>query len=337
MLKRKASFFVDFDKRDVDDEALIVATVLDANNNIVGFSETVADSEPPHVVQSANRLPDQSEQHARRALQLREEHARDRRRRILAAVARLRHARTPSRAFSSRKQRSSTRRSSTRRASSLNIRHNCTERRQLDSDDRRAGSIHRWRIAGGPVTQHDKRLGTDEQHFVRDGRTFVESRRSLSWRSHRSILAAELRRHLHVLRRRSWSSSRCERSADSADTEIITSIERFRRTQVFLAQGLTGAQIRAARRRREPVSFVVRQSGDESQPVGLRRFFPGRLEAAAKLHAQSRSALREPEKHRQQFELCDHASGLRGRRADNNRRLSCVVATACFTSASARI
>src|SRR4030095_12575087 len=33
--------FVDFDKRDIDDQALIVATVLDANNNIVGFNETV--------------------------------------------------------------------------------------------------------------------------------------------------------------------------------------------------------------------------------------------------------------------------------------------------------
>ncbi|HVF21536.1 MAG TPA: carboxypeptidase-like regulatory domain-containing protein, partial [Pyrinomonadaceae bacterium] len=41
LVKRKASFFVDFDKRDVDDETLIVATLLDANNNIIGFSETV--------------------------------------------------------------------------------------------------------------------------------------------------------------------------------------------------------------------------------------------------------------------------------------------------------
>ena len=41
LLKRKASFFVDFDKRDVDDESLIVATILDENNNIVGFRETV--------------------------------------------------------------------------------------------------------------------------------------------------------------------------------------------------------------------------------------------------------------------------------------------------------
>src|SRR5215217_9573283 len=41
LLKRKASFFVDFDKRDIDDQTLIVATVLDGNNNIVGFSETV--------------------------------------------------------------------------------------------------------------------------------------------------------------------------------------------------------------------------------------------------------------------------------------------------------
>ncbi|HEY0727147.1 MAG TPA: TonB-dependent receptor [Pyrinomonadaceae bacterium] len=38
--KGKASFFVDFEKRDIDDEALIVATILDANNNIVGFTET---------------------------------------------------------------------------------------------------------------------------------------------------------------------------------------------------------------------------------------------------------------------------------------------------------
>lgn len=38
--KGKASFFVDFDKRDVDDETLIVAKVLDANNNIVDFRET---------------------------------------------------------------------------------------------------------------------------------------------------------------------------------------------------------------------------------------------------------------------------------------------------------
>src|SRR5215217_4183721 len=41
LLKRKASFFVDFDKRDINDETLIVGQVLDANNNIVGFSETV--------------------------------------------------------------------------------------------------------------------------------------------------------------------------------------------------------------------------------------------------------------------------------------------------------
>ena len=41
IIKRKASFFVDVDKRDVDDETLIVATILDANNNIVGFRQTV--------------------------------------------------------------------------------------------------------------------------------------------------------------------------------------------------------------------------------------------------------------------------------------------------------
>src|SRR5688572_27706839 len=39
--KGKASFFVDFDKRDVDDETLIVADILDENNNIIDFAETV--------------------------------------------------------------------------------------------------------------------------------------------------------------------------------------------------------------------------------------------------------------------------------------------------------
>ena len=41
-----------------------------------------------------------------------------------------------------------------------------------------------------------------------------------------------------------WASARQQRPA-AGDTETVTSIERFRRTQVFLAQGLTAAQIRA--------------------------------------------------------------------------------------------
>jgi hypothetical protein len=40
--KHKASFFVDFDKRDIDDQTLIVAKILDPNNNIVDFNQTFA-------------------------------------------------------------------------------------------------------------------------------------------------------------------------------------------------------------------------------------------------------------------------------------------------------
>jgi hypothetical protein len=40
--KKKASFFVDFEKRDVDDRAVINATVLDPNFDIVPFAATVA-------------------------------------------------------------------------------------------------------------------------------------------------------------------------------------------------------------------------------------------------------------------------------------------------------
>jgi len=39
--KKKASFFVDFEKRDIDDDALINATILDSNLNITPFSESV--------------------------------------------------------------------------------------------------------------------------------------------------------------------------------------------------------------------------------------------------------------------------------------------------------
>jgi hypothetical protein len=40
--KKKASFFIDFDKRDVDDDAVITALILDSSNNIVNFNTTVA-------------------------------------------------------------------------------------------------------------------------------------------------------------------------------------------------------------------------------------------------------------------------------------------------------
>src|SRR6476469_4063694 len=39
--KKKASFFVDFEKRDINDDAVINGSILDANLNIVPFSDTV--------------------------------------------------------------------------------------------------------------------------------------------------------------------------------------------------------------------------------------------------------------------------------------------------------
>src|SRR5882762_2840793 len=40
LVKKKASFFFDFEKRDINEQAIIVATVLDHNLNIVGLSQT---------------------------------------------------------------------------------------------------------------------------------------------------------------------------------------------------------------------------------------------------------------------------------------------------------
>ncbi len=39
--KKKASFFIDFEKRDINDDAVINGSTLDANLNIVPFSDTV--------------------------------------------------------------------------------------------------------------------------------------------------------------------------------------------------------------------------------------------------------------------------------------------------------
>src|SRR6266404_152307 len=39
--KKKASFFFDFEKRDINDDAIINATILDANLNVIPFSDTV--------------------------------------------------------------------------------------------------------------------------------------------------------------------------------------------------------------------------------------------------------------------------------------------------------
>jgi len=39
--KKKASFFFDFDKRDINDDAVINATIVDANLNVIPFSQTV--------------------------------------------------------------------------------------------------------------------------------------------------------------------------------------------------------------------------------------------------------------------------------------------------------
>src|SRR5436309_1572686 len=40
--KKKASFFFDFEKRDIDDEAVVNASILDQSLNIIPFSQTVA-------------------------------------------------------------------------------------------------------------------------------------------------------------------------------------------------------------------------------------------------------------------------------------------------------
>jgi hypothetical protein len=78
LLKKKASFFVDFDKRDTDDETLIVAKVLDDDNNIVDFIETAP-------------TPSRRTSFFGGAVQLHDEQAHNRCGPVFAAVARVQH------------------------------------------------------------------------------------------------------------------------------------------------------------------------------------------------------------------------------------------------------
>ena len=116
-LSKKASFFVDFARRDIDDNEIVNATVLDALPRPRGAEPGPAGAAAPHHGQPAPRLPARGQAHAGRAVLVHGVGARGRgHRRLLAALAGLRHVEPPAPAPGRRRPRSSATRWSTRRA-----------------------------------------------------------------------------------------------------------------------------------------------------------------------------------------------------------------------------
>ena len=154
--KKKASFFIDFDKRDIDDGALIVAQVLDANNNIVDFIDSVAI--PSRRTSFSPRIDYQINQN--HTLVARYNYAKNTRlRESAASICRSAPTtpRTASKAFSSLKQQSSTRRSLTKPVSRLNA---SRLRRTPTIRSRRSTCRTRLRVADRRSATHTARRTT---------------------------------------------------------------------------------------------------------------------------------------------------------------------------------
>ena len=177
--------------------------MLDANNNIVGFNETVPDSQPPHFFQSQNRLSDQRQQHFGSALQLREEPAHCRR----VAVSRCLRARTILQNSEQSIQFTETAIINKTIVNETRFQFEHSSKRagcgQLDSDDRSAGSFYGWRISGGPGAQHNDQWELTNNTSFSIGNHALKTGARVRSIQYRSVFTAEFRRHLHILRRRS--------------------------------------------------------------------------------------------------------------------------------------
>jgi hypothetical protein len=241
--KRKASFFVDFDKRDIDDQTLVVATVLDANNNIVGFSQTAP-------------LPSRRTSFSPRIdYQINPNHT---------LVGRYNYARTtrvtgvggfslPSRAFNTENTDQSIQLTETAiinktiiNETRFQFEHNNTAQNADNSIPTIA--VQDAFTGGGSQVGHS---------HTNDNEWELTNTTSLAKGPHALKFGGRLRSiHIDQVSPQNFGGTFTffggtigpvldANNQPTGATQFITSIERFRRTQVFLGQGLSGAQIRA--------------------------------------------------------------------------------------------
>jgi carboxypeptidase family protein len=240
--KKKASFFVDFDKRDVDDQALVVATVLDANNNIVGFRETVAI--PSRRTSFSPRIDYQINQNN-------------------TLVARYNYAKTtrvqgtggfslPSRAYDSGNTEQGVQLTETAIINKTIVnetRFQFEHQTNFQDADNSIPTIDVQDAFTGGGSQVGQSHTDTNDWEVTNNTSFVIRKHSLK--------AGVRLRGVHTTQFSPQNFGGTytffgggvgpvldANDQPLSDTEIVTSIERYRRTQIFLAQGLNGVQIR---------------------------------------------------------------------------------------------
>ena len=241
--KRKASFFVDFDKRDIDDQALIVATILDANNNIVGFSQSAP--LPSRRTSFSPRLDYQI--NPNNTFVGRYNYTRNTRTTGVGGFS------LPSRAYDTSNTEQSIQLTETAiinktiiNETRFQFEHNTT----LQNADNSIPTISVQEAFTGGGSQVGQSHTTDNQWELTNNTSIAKGPHALK-------IGGRLRSvHLDQFSPQNFGGTFTffggtigpvldANNQPTGATEFITSIERYRRTQVFLAQGLSGAQIRA--------------------------------------------------------------------------------------------
>ncbi|HEX3250720.1 MAG TPA: TonB-dependent receptor [Pyrinomonadaceae bacterium] len=242
LAKKKASFFVDFDKRDIDDEALIVAQVLDANNNIVGFTATAPT--PSRRTSFSPRID----------YQINQNHT---------LVGRYSYTKTtrvtgvggfslPSRAFDTEGTEQNIQLTETAILSKTIVNETRFQFEHQTAAQNADNSIPTIEVQDA-FTGGGSQVGqshTDTNNWELTNNT------SFAFRNH-AVKAGGRLRYVHITQFSpqnfggtfTFFGGGFAPVLDANDVptgaiDTITSIERFRRTQVFLAQGLSGAEIR---------------------------------------------------------------------------------------------
>src|SRR5215216_2905678 len=243
LLKKKASFFVDFDKRDINDQTIIVATVLDANNNIVGFTETVP--VPSRRTTFSPRVDYQI--NPNHTLIARYNYSKNTRLQNVGGFN------LPSRAYDSENSEQSIQFTETAIINKTIVnetRFQFEHQTSLQDADNSIPTIEVSEAFTGGGSQVGQSHSTTKDWELTNNTSFAMG-------PHAFKAGARVRGvHLDQFSPQNFGGyytffggglgpALDGNDQQRADTEIITSIERFRRTQIFLEQGLNGAQIRA--------------------------------------------------------------------------------------------
>ena len=243
LLKRKASFFIDFDKRDINDQTIVVATVLDANNNIVGFTETVP--VPSRRTSFSPRIDYQI--NPNNTLVARYNYSKNTRLQNVGGFN------LPSRAYDSENSEQSIQFTETAIINKTIVnetRFQFEHQNSLQDADNSIPTIEVSEAFTGGGSQVGQSHSTTNNWELTNNTSFAMGSHSLK-------TGARLRSvHIDQFSPQNFGGTYTFFGGgvgpilDANDnpiggTQIITSIERYRRTQVFLAQGKTAAEIRA--------------------------------------------------------------------------------------------